>query len=227
MIALPSTNVGACAIDARAVSKFFGNTAILHDVTFSLDHGERGLLLGAAGSGKTTLLKILAGHVTPSGGRVRISGVDARSSRLALHSRVGFVGQHSGPTGTMRMTDLLTFSGQAKRLPPAVLEQRIAAVVDRCALAAFEHSYPHGDSGLRVRAALSLALLHAPQVLLLDDCLAGLERDEIRTIVRILDTLREAKVTVLVSGRPSVRTSLTADEVFELRHGRLHQEAHA
>ncbi len=226
MAALLPANSGAPAIDARAVSKFFGNTTALHDVTFSMNRGERALVLGGPASGKTTLLKVLAGHVTPSGGRVRISGVDARTSRLALNDRVGFVGQDAGLAGSLGLTQALRFSGCARHLPDRVLEQRISDVIETCELTEVAGS-THAKDGFRVRVALAVAILHSPAVLLIDGHLADVGQREWRTIVRVLDRLAEAGMTVMLSGRPNLRRRLTVDRTFELNHGRLKPAVHA
>lgn len=221
MTALHPVNASVPAVDARAVSKFFGGTAVLHDITFTVNRGERALILGDPASGKTTLLKVLAGHVTPSGGRVRISGVDARTSRLALNDRVGFVGQYGGHAArSLNLMDMLRFSGRSRPLTHEFLEQRINAVVSLCELDEAAAA-PQITDGLRVRTALALAVLHAPDVLLLDGCLTGVEEPEYRALVRILDRLEDARMTVLVSARPEMRRRLPAARTFELLRGRL------
>ena len=218
-------NLDARTIDVRAVSKFFGNSAVLHDVTFSVDRGERALLLGEPGSGKSTLLKVLAGHVTPSGGRVRICGVDGRTSRLALNARIGFVGQRIGPVGTLGVADMLRFSGRAKHLPEDTLEQRVAEVLELCELDARAASSKAAEGEHRVREAVALALLHAPDVLLLDSCLSGHNPRECRAMTRTLDRLRATNLTVLASGGPGLERAWTADRSFQLRKGRLHHHS--
>lgn len=208
------------------MSKFFGNTAVLHDVTFSVNRGERALVFGGPGSGKTTLLKVLAGHVTPSGGRVRISGVDARTSRLALNDRVGFVGRDAGLAESLGLTQALRFSGCARHLSTHVLEQRINGVIDICELADVAGS-THIADGFRARSALAVAILHSPAVLFLDGDLADVGQREWRTIVRVLDRLSEAGMTVMLSGGPNLRRRLTVDRTFELHLGRLKPAVHA
>ena len=90
------------AIDVRALSKLHGQAPALLDVTFAADSRELVVITGPAGAGKTTLLKLLAGHMMPSGGRIRIHGIDARTSRLAASAQVGYVPQTLMSCGSMR-----------------------------------------------------------------------------------------------------------------------------
>ena len=221
MVRPPSTAPLVPAIDVRALSKLHGSTAALLDVTFSVAPGHLVAVLGAPGSGKTTLLKLLVGHVTPTGGRVRVEGIDLRAARLALTGRIGYVSQFRIDLGTMRPLDVLEFGARARQIPPQQLEGRLEQVTAVCELdgelrAPFRRLSTLG----RARVALAQALMHEPSVLLLDELLTGLDDGGILAIVRVLERLRGG-ITLVVSGAPGIDAALAADRSLQLEGGRL------
>ena len=217
----PSSHQPASAVDVRALSKLHGSTAALLDVTFSVAPGDLIAILGASGSGKTTLLKLLAGHVTPTGGRIRVSGLDLRTARLALTARTGYVSQIRRDFGHMVSRDLLEFSARARQIPERQVNSRIEHVVAVCELDG-ELDMPCRRLSVdgRTRVALAQALLHEPSVLLLDEILSGLDDRETQQTTRVLSRLRGG-TTLLVTGPLTAGTLLAADRALVLEGGRL------
>ena len=209
------------AIDVRALSKLHGSTAALLDVTFSIAPGDMVAVLGATGAGKTTLLKLLAGHVTPTGGRIRVCGIDVRAARVALTGKIGYVSQRTGDRGNMSPRDLLEFGGRARQIPPHLLNRRIEEVVAICELdGELDAPCERLDADGRGRVALARALLHAPSVLLLDGLLPEPEEAGMLGTLRILSRLRGG-TTLLVTGTARVLSVLPADRALLLDGGRL------
>jgi len=209
------------AIDVRALSKLHGPTAALMDVTFSIEPGDMVAVLGAPGTGKTTLLKLLAGHVTPTGGRIRVCGIDVRTARVALTEKIGYVSQHMGDRGNMSPRDLLEFGGRARQIPPRMLNRRIEDVVAICELdGEFHAPCERLDADGRGRVALARALLHEPSVLLLDGLLAEPDEAGMLGTLRILRRLRGA-TTLLVTGPARMLSVLPANRALLLDGGRL------
>lgn len=209
------------AIDVRALSKLHGQTPALLDVTFTAHDRELVVVTGPAGAGKSTLLKLLAGHMTPSGGRITIHGIDARVSRLAASAQVGYVPQTLMSCGDMRPGDLLTFSGQARQIAPDRLEERLREVIAECELEpALEASCAQLDAPARARVAIAQVLLHDPSVLLLDDVvpLAG-QRDD-AALAQLVHRLRR-HCTVVLTGPVSLLDTFSDARRLTLAHGRL------
>ncbi len=209
------------AIDVRALSKLHGQTPALLDVTLAADDRELVVITGPAGAGKTTLLKLLAGHMTPSGGRIRIHGIDARTSRLAAHAQVGYVPQSLMSCGDMRPGDLLTFSGQARQIAPERLEDRLREVIAECELGeALDSSCSQLDAPARARVAIAQVLLHDPSVLLLDDVVPLAGRRDAGPLAQLVHRLRRHR-TVLLAGPVSLVDAFPDARLVTLSHGRL------
>lgn len=209
------------AIDVRALCKFHDSTAALLDVTFSVARGEVIAIIGKPGSGKTTLLKRLAGHVTPTGGRIRLSGLDLRTARIALTARIGYVSQIRVDFGHMVSRDLLEFSARARQIPQHQINSRVEHVVDVCELDG-ALDMPCRRLGVygRMRVALAQALLHEPSVLLLDEILSALDDRKVQTTARVLRRLRGG-TTLLVTGALTAGTVLAVDRALLREGGRL------
>jgi ABC-type multidrug transport system ATPase subunit len=209
------------AIDVRALSKLHGAKAALLDLTFSVKAGALAAIVGGPGSGKSTLLKLLAGHMIPTGGRIRICGKDVRTERLHVMSRIGYVPQAKARFGEMRACDLLQFSGRARGLTPLLLEQRQRDVAGFCTIdELMQVPFARLGAADRARVTLAQALLHDPQVLLLDDVVEPLSPAESCGLAEILQRLR-GRLTVLVSGAPSLPGLIATDHVLQLNDGRL------
>jgi ABC-2 type transport system ATP-binding protein len=209
------------SIDVRALSKLHGAAAALLDVTFTIAAGTLVKIAGAPGAGKSTLLKLLAGHMMPSGGRIRICGIDAKSARFALTSRIGYVPQVRLDCGDMRPADLLEFSGRARQMSATVLAGRIGAVAERCEIRdVLQIPYRQLRDEVRARVLLAQALLHSPDVLLLDEFLTGLDDRVARSLELLLEQLR-GPATVLLTGPPPIVRFLPGHGTLWLDEGRL------
>jgi len=209
------------AIEVRALSTLSGARATLRDLTFSVPRGTLAAVIGPGGSGKTTLMKLLAGHLTPTGGRIRLCGIDIRTARLELSSRVGYVPAHGPRCGQMPLGELLAFSARARQVEASTLDLHLRDIATRCDLAhALSTPFGELDAASHRLAALALALLHGPDVLLLDAYLDGLDAAATLRLDRVLAGLRGAH-TVLLTGTHDVLWGLPADQVLRLDAGRL------
>ncbi|MEQ1727759.1 MAG: ATP-binding cassette domain-containing protein [Vicinamibacterales bacterium] len=221
---MPSSSAAAHrtpAIDVRALSKLHGQTPALLDVTFSALDRELVVVTGPEGAGKTTLLKLLAGHMTPSGGRITIHGIDARMSRLAASAQVGYVPQTLISCGDMRPGDLLTFSGQARQIAPERLDARLREVIAECELEpSLDSSCAQLDAPARARVAIAQVLLHDPSVLLLDDVVPVAGQRDAASLAQLVHGLRRRR-TVVVTGPVSLVDAFPDARLITLDHGRL------
>ncbi|NIP84592.1 MAG: ATP-binding cassette domain-containing protein, partial [Planctomycetales bacterium] len=194
--ALPSPRP---AIEAIGLSKFYGDFAAVRDVSFQIAKGEVVAFLGPNGAGKSTTMKLLTGYLAPSTGTAKISGHDMATDRLAGSARLGYLPENGPLYPDMTPSSLLHFFGEARCLPAEVIEQRIASVVDLCAL----HDVLHKpisklSRGYRQRVGMAQTLLHEPDVLVLDEPTAGLDPNQIREVRETLKRLGQEK-TILLS----------------------------
>jgi sulfate transport system ATP-binding protein len=163
------------AIEARNVTKRFGEFVALDDVSIEVESGSLTALLGPSGSGKSTLLRVIAGLEVADGGDVYISGKEATA--LAPQKRgVGFVFQHYAPFKHMTVWDNVAFGLQIRRRPKAEIHKRVDELLELVQLAGLGKRYPAQLSGgQRQRMALARALAPEPEVLLLDEPFGALD----------------------------------------------------
>src|SRR6476659_4767362 len=157
------------AIEARNVTKRFGDFVALDDVSINVESGSLTALLGPSGSGKSTLLRVIAGLEIADAGDVYISGKEATA--LAPQKRgVGFVFQHYAPFKHMTVWDNVAFGLQIRRRPKAEIRARVDELLELVGLGGLGGRYPAQLSGgQRQRMALARALAPEPEVLLLDE----------------------------------------------------------
>ena len=177
------------SIQARGISKRFGDFTALDDVSLEVEGGSLTALLGPSGSGKSTLLRIIAGLESADSGEILISGEDATGVR-PQDRNVGFVFQHYAAFKHMTVRDNVAFGLKVRRRPKAEIRERVDELLRLVQLDAFGHRYPAQLSGgQRQRMALARALAPEPRVLLLDEPFGALDarvRAELRDWLRRL-----------------------------------------
>ncbi len=163
------------AIEARSVTKRFGDFVALDDVSINVESGSLTALLGPSGSGKSTLLRVIAGLERSDAGDVLISGKEATA--LAPQKRgVGFVFQHYAPFKHMTVWDNVAFGLSIRKRPKAEIANRVDELLELVQLKGLGKRYPSQLSGgQRQRMALARALAPEPEVLLLDEPFGALD----------------------------------------------------
>ncbi len=208
-------------IEARGLSKFYGPFVAIRDVTFSIPEGQIVAFLGPNGAGKSTTMKILSGYLAPSEGTARIAGFDVGTQRLEAARHLGYLPENGPLYDDMTPRELLRFFGEARGLEGDALEQRIAVVDRQCALAEVMDK-PIGklSRGYRQRVGLAQALLHDPDVLIMDEPTAGLDPNQIRDFRDHIRGLGQVK-TILISTHILQEVEAVADRVLLIHEGRL------
>jgi len=214
------------AIEARNVTKRFGDFVALDDVSIEVKSGSLTALLGPSGGGKSTLLRVIAGLETPDSGEVFISGKEATA--LAPQKRgVGFVFQHYAPFTHMTVFDNIAFGLSIRRRPKAEIRRRVEELIELVQLPGLGKRYPSQLSGgQRQRMALARALAAEPEVLLLDEPFGALDarvRKELREwLLRLHD---QTHVTTIFVTHDQEEALELADNVVVMNAGRVEQVA--
>jgi ABC-2 type transport system ATP-binding protein len=205
----------------EGVSKLYGRFAAVSDVTLHVARGEVLGLLGPNGSGKTTLLRMLTGYLAPTAGRLSVAGFDTERERMAARRRIGYVPESLPLYSHMRVREFLRFMARLRGLAGAAAEAAVVAVARRVAiddrLAAPIRTL---SRGYRQRVAIAQALVHEPDLLVLDEPTNGLDPRQIidtRNLIRGLAGER----TVIMSSHILGEVEKTADRVAILLGGRL------
>ena len=212
------------AIEVRNVSKSFGATPVLRDVSIDVAPGSLTALLGPSGGGKSTLLRIIAGLETADTGTVQIEGVEA--THLPPQKRnVGFVFQHYAAFKHMSVAKNVAFGLEIRKRPKAEVKQRVAELLELVHLSQFAHRLPSQLSGgQRQRMALARALAVEPTVLLLDEPFGALDakvRKELRDWLRRLHD--EVHVTTVFVTHDQEEALEVADQIVVINDGRIEQ----
>ncbi|SUZ87801.1 uncharacterized protein METZ01_LOCUS40655, partial [marine metagenome] len=208
-------------IEARGLSKYYGPFVAVHDASFSISQGQIVAFLGPNGAGKTTLMRMLTGFLAPSAGRAVIAGFDVRDDRIQASKRLGYLPE-SGPLyPDMTPLELLRFFGEARELATGILKRRIDQVVEICALElVLEKPIGKLSKGYKQRVGLAQALLHDPEVLIMDEPTAGLDPNQIKQFRENIQRLGRTK-TVLISTHILQEVEAVADRVLLIHNGRL------
>ena len=209
-------------IEALGLSKFYGIFAATRDVSFTVNRGELVAFLGPNGAGKSTTMKLLTGYLAASEGSARIAGHDMAKQRIAGSKRLGYLPENGPLYLEMTPYGALNFLADARGMvSQAEREERIDAVVEFCNLDSVLHK-PIGklSRGFRQRVGMAQALLHEPDVLILDEPTAGLDPNQIRGVREALRKLGESK-TILLSTHILQEVEAMASRVIMINEGRI------
>jgi sulfate transport system ATP-binding protein len=213
-------------IEARAVTKSFGDYVALHGVTVEVPTGSLTALLGPSGSGKSTLLRVIAGLEQPDAGEVWLDGTDV-TSRPPQKRGVGFVFQHYAAFKHMTVGGNIAFGLEIRRRPRKEIARRVDELLELVQLTGLAKRYPAQLSGgQRQRMGLARALAVDPKVLLLDEPFGALDarvRKELRAWLRRLHD--ETKTTTVIVTHDQEEAMEVADRVVVMNAGRIEQVA--
>ncbi len=205
----------------EGVSKLFGSVAAVRDVTLHVQRGEVLGLLGPNGSGKTTLLRMLTGYLSPTSGRLSVAGYDTERQRMEARRRIGYVPESLPLYSHMRVGEFLRFMARLRGLDPSAAEAAVAEVALQVALGdRLAAPIRTLSRGYRQRVAIGQALVHKPDILVLDEPTNGLDPRQIidtRNFIRGLAGQR----TVIMSSHILGEVEKIADRVAILLEGRL------
>ncbi len=208
------------AVRAEGLRRTFGGMPVLSGVDLVVHPGEALALLGPNGAGKTTLLRILALLLRPSGGRLVLFGHEARDAPPALRRRLGYVGHESLCYPDLTATENLAFYARLFDVPDA--PARVAELVAWAGLeAAARRPVRFYSRGMGQRLALARALLHGPDLLLLDEPFSGLDPDAVVALQQRLVDLRTAGHAIVLTTHDLERAAPVATGLAIVHRGRV------
>ncbi len=209
-------------LEALALGKQFDDFWAVRKVTLETRPGEIVVLLGPNGAGKTTTMRMLAAILRPSKGRAWVAGYDVVESPEAVRARVGFLTEHHGLYGRMTGLEYLDFFGRLYGLGGPRLRRQVEYWLRYFDLWEARHRRIGGYSkGMRQKLALARALLHEPQVLLLDEPTSAMDPESAARVREAILRLRAEKRAILVSTHHLAEAEILADRIAILRAGRL------
>jgi ABC-2 type transport system ATP-binding protein len=213
------------AIEIDQLSKSYGRIQALSRVRFQVEPGEVIGLLGPNGAGKTTLMKILTGYLEPDAGEVRIHGIDMVADPIAAQRRIGYLPESAPVYGEMLVQEYLEMMAALRGVPVDRRRKRMIDVIRATGLTdRVVQPISTLSKGYRQRVGIAQAIIHEPDILILDEPTTGLDPAQ---IVEIRDLIQELakKSTVLLSTHILSEVEATCERVLVIMQGELRADA--
>ena len=208
-------------IDVQGLTKRYGRTTAVEDLHFSVRKGEILGFLGPNGAGKTTTMRVLTGFLPPTLGKVTVAGYDVMQEPLEVKRRTGYLPETPPLYTDMRVDEMLAFAGRIKGVSRRELRQRIAETAEKTALGdSLRKIVGHLSKGYRQRVGLAVALIHNPEVLVLDEPTAGLDPKQIIETRRLVKSLA-GDHTIILSTHILPEAAHTCGRVMIINAGKL------
>lgn len=201
--------------------KQYGTQYAVNGISFQVEAGEIVGFLGPNGAGKSTTMKIATGYVPPTSGEVVVAGFDVTAEPLAVKKITGYLPEHNPLYTDMYVHEYLGFVGKLFGLRGKVLKNRVAEMIELCGLTVEQNKKIETLSkGYRQRVGLAQALIHNPQVLILDEPTTGLDPNQILEIRSLVKNISRNK-TVIFSTHIMQEVSALCDRVIVINKGTL------
>jgi ABC-2 type transport system ATP-binding protein len=208
-------------IEVENLTKRYGPTLAVSDVTFQAQNGEVLGFLGPNGAGKTTTMRVITGYFPPSEGRVRVAGFDVVEQPLEAKRRTGYLPETPPVYPDMTVTEYLAFVGRIKGVAGRELQSRLAEISERCAITdVLNRQTGKLSKGYRQRVGLAQALIHNPEVLVLDEPTAGLDPKQIIETRELIKGLA-GRHTVILSTHILPEAAKTCQRVVVINAGKI------
>lgn len=208
-------------IEARGLSKFYGDFAATRDVTFAVPAGQVCAFLGPNGAGKSTTMKMLTGFLSPSSGEAFLAGKNISTDRIAASERLGYLPENGPLYVEMTPEGLLKYIGEVRGLSGGHLAERLSWVAEKCSLnEVWRKPISKLSRGFRQRVGMAHAMLHDPDVLILDEPTSGLDPNQVHGVRELITELSKTK-TILLSTHILQEVRAVCDRVILISSGRI------
>jgi len=208
-------------IEAIDLCKHYGSFAAIDKLSFTVHRGEVVAFLGPNGAGKSTTMKVLTGFLTPTSGHARLCGIDVVDDRLAAVERLGYLPENGPLYPEMTPRELLQFFAEARGMTPARFQERLDYVSEECSLGGLlDKTIGKCSRGQKQRVGMAQALLHDPEVLILDEPTTGLDPNQIRHVRELIKKLGETR-TILLSTHLFQEVEAMTERLVMVNDGRL------
>ena len=208
-------------IEVKDLTKYYGENLAVDNISFHVEKGEVVGFLGPNGSGKTTTMRILTGYLPPSTGGASIAGHDTMTGSLEARRHIGYLPETVPLYTDMTVEDYLSFLGAIRGMRGDYLKKRIDIVIERVKLGDYRKSLIHKLSkGYRQRTGLAQAILHEPEVLILDEPTVGIDPIQVVETRELIKELGREQ-TLLLSTHILPEVSAVCERVLIINEGIL------
>ena len=207
------------SININKVNKFYGNQQALNDVSFSLKKGEIVGFLGPNGAGKSTLMKIITCYLEQDSGMVQVCDLNTIEQNLKVKAKIGYLPEHNPLYTDMYIKEYLTFVGRIYKVQN--LNNRITEIIQQTGLTA-EQRKKIGElsKGFKQRVGLAAALIHNPEILILDEPTTGLDPNQLVEIRNLIKEVGKDK-TVLLSTHIMQEVDKMCNRIIIINKGKI------
>jgi len=208
-------------IEVANLTKRYAGHAAVSDLSFTVGRGNIVGLLGPNGAGKSTTMRILACYMPATCGTVRVAGLDVFREADEVRRRIGYMPEHNPLHQEMRVREYLRFRARLKGLTRKRSRERVAVVMEQFGLTEVGRKViGHLSKGFRQRVGLADALVHEPDLIILDEPTIGLDPHQVRAVRRLIKELGRTH-TVLISTHILPEAEMTCNRVLILHEGKL------
>lgn len=201
--------------------KHYGEVKALRGIDFEVKDGEILGCLGANGAGKSTTLKIITGFLSPTSGNVFVDDLNILDDSLEIRKRVGYLPEQNPLYNEMMVYDLLAFVADVRGIQGRAFRSALGRVVDQCGLTGVVHrKIGECSKGYRQRIGLATAMIHDPDILILDEPVTGLDPNQIVEIRELIKGLGEEK-TLVISSHILQEIEATVDRIVIIDEGEI------
>ena len=203
-------------IEVEHLSRFYGELCAVNDVSFSLNKGEVLGFLGPNGAGKTTTMKMICGNLAPTEGAIRINGIDIIDQPRQAKSKLGFLPETPPLYKELTVREFLSFCARLHGLKGSTANQAVDHAAERCGLSDMrQRLIGNLSKGYQQRVGIAQAILHNPDVIILDEPTVGLDPIQIREIRQLIRELGQDHSVILSTHiLPEVQESCTRVQII-------------
>jgi gliding motility-associated transport system ATP-binding protein len=208
-------------IEVKDLTKRFGTTVAVRDVSFKVPAGQVLGFLGPNGAGKTTTMRILTGFIPADSGSATVAGYDIYTQSLDVRKKIGYLPESAPLYQDMDVPDFLKFISTVRKIPKSDHAKAIDRMVGVCGLSGvLGKKIGELSKGYRQRVGLSAAMIHDPDILVLDEPTSGLDPNQIVEIRELIKQIGEQK-TVILSTHILQEVTATCDRILIINEGKL------
>lgn len=209
------------SIKIQNLSKVYGTQRAVDDISFEVTKGEIVGFLGPNGAGKSTTMKILTGYLPATNGSVEVNGFDVKASPMQVKSSIGYLPEHNPLYLDRYVRELLEFAGSLYGLKGKTLQIKVAETIEMVGLGLEKHKkIGQLSKGYRQRVGLAQALIHNPDVLILDEPTTGLDPNQLVEIRDLIKSVGKNK-TVIFSTHIMQEVEAICDRVVIINRGKI------
>ncbi len=208
-------------IEAKSLSKSYGSFKAVDDLSFTVEDGQVLGFLGPNGAGKSTTMKMLTGFLTPTSGTALINGVDVVDSSVAARKNIGYLPEGAPSYGEMTVLQFMLFVARARLIDKRDIASSTEKVIEKLNLSEVKHQPIETLSkGFKRRVGLAQAIIHDPQILILDEPTDGLDPNQKREVRRLIRAMAKDKI-IIISTHILEEVAALCNRVMIIANGKL------